>query len=306
MDHGSLDLRRLRVLLELSRRGTMREVAAATGYSPSAVSAQLAALERESGAPLLERAGRGVRLTPAGQRLAGHARDILTAVDAARADLAHDAEPAGTVRVASYATALQADCLPVARDLQAAGSAVHVQLQEREPEEAHALLLDGEVDLALVYDYGLAPRAPREGVRARQVCEVPMVLAVPEGSPVQEAAGLPLLRDEAWVVNSRGRDDDELASRVCAAAGFSPRVEHRVDSLDVVQALVAARMGVALLPGTVSPQPGLRLVPLPGTGATRRTWTATRPGQHDWPPVALLVRLLGDHLREGAALWGGG
>jgi len=302
-----LDLRRLRVLLELSRRGTMRQVAAATGYSPSAVSAQLAALERESGAPLLERVGRGVRLTPAGRRLAEHARDILAAVDAARADLAHDADPVGVVRVAAYASTLQADCLPVARALRTSHPGLHLELQEHEPAEAFALLLDGDVDLALVYDYGLAPRPAVDGVRARQVCQVPMVLAVP-GDLEAEVHGpqdLALLRDQPWVVNSRGTDDDELASRLCTRAGFTPRVVHRADSLELVQAIVAAGLGVALLPSFVPALPEVRLVPLAGAGASRRMWTATRPGHEDWPPVALVARRVTEHAREGVVALGG-
>ncbi|HEU0101661.1 MAG TPA: LysR family transcriptional regulator [Mycobacteriales bacterium] len=303
MRETTLDLRRLRVLLELSQRGTMREVASATGYSPSAVSAQLAALERESGAQLLERVGRGVRLTPAGVRLAGHARDILGAVDAARADLAAGAEPAGRVRVASYASALEADCLPVARTLRATHPRVRLELQEREPAEAFAALLDGDVDLALVYDYALAPRPARAGVLTRQVTEVPMVLAVPaDADPrVRGPQDLGLLRDEPWVVNSRGQDDDELAARLCSRAGFLPRVVHKADSLELVQALVAAGLGVALLPAFVPAHGDLRLVPLPGTGATRRMWTAVRPGNEHWPAVALVVRLVTEHARAAAA-----
>jgi len=302
-----LDLRRLRVLLELSRRGTMRQVAAATGYSPSAVSAQLAALERESGAPLLERVGRGVRLTPAGRRLAEHARDILAAVDAARADLAHDADPVGVVRVASYASTLQADCLPVARALRASHPRLHLELQEHEPAEAFSLLLDGDVDLALVYDYGLAPRPALDGVRARQVCQVPMVLAVPRDleAEVHGPQDLALLRDQPWVVNSRGTDDDELASRLCTRAGFTPRVVHRADSLELVQAIVAAGLGVALLPSFVPALPEVRFVPLTGAGASRRMWTATRPGHEDWPPVALVARLVTEHARDEVVALGG-
>ena len=299
MREGTLDLRRLRVLLELSQRATMREVAAATGYSASAVSAQLAALERESGAPLLERVGRGVRLTAAGTRLAGHAQQILAAVDAARADLAADAEPAGRVRVASYASALEADCLPVARGLRASHPLVRLELQEHEPAEALAALLDGDVDLALVYDYGLAPRPARDGVLTRQVTERPMLLALPADldAPVHGPADLALLRDEPWVVNSRGEDDHELAARLCSRAGFLPRVVHRADSLELVQALVAAGLGVALLPDLVPAHPEVRLVGLAGTGATRRMWTAVRPGNDTWPAVALVLRLVVEHAR---------
>lgn len=293
----TLDLRQLRVLLELSQRGSMREVAAATGYSPSAVSAQLAALERAAATPLLERVGRGVRLTPAGSRLAGHARTVLAAVEAARADLAADAEPAGRVRVASYASALQADCLPVARALRTSHPRVRVELQEREPAEAFAALADGEVELALVYDYALAPRSPRDGVTTRRVTEVAMELALPADlpAPVHGVADLGLLRGQQWVVNSRGEDDEELIERLCSRAGFLPQVVHRADSLELVQALVAAGLGVALLPDFVPSHPDVRTVPLPDSGATRRMWTAVRPGNEHWPAVALVLRLLREH-----------
>ena len=152
-----MDPRRLTFLLELSRRGSMRAVADELGYTTSTVSEQLAVLAREAGTPLIERDGRRVRLTPAGRRLADHAVTILAAVEAARADLDPHAEPTGTVRVAGFATAIRRTLMPIARQLADAGSQVSLVIHEHEPVEAMTLLADDAVDLALVYDYDLAP-----------------------------------------------------------------------------------------------------------------------------------------------------
>src|ERR671923_1313755 len=114
---AAMDPHRLRLLLELSRRGSMRAVADELGYTTSTVSQQLAVLAREAGATLSERDGRRVRLTPAGRRLADHAVTILAAVDAAKADLDPQAEPHGTVRVAGFATAIRTVLLPIATTL---------------------------------------------------------------------------------------------------------------------------------------------------------------------------------------------
>src|SRR5512138_2440760 len=148
-----MDLHRLRLLLELSRRGSMRAVADELGYTTSSVSEQLAVLAREAGTPLTERDGRRVRLTPAGRRLADHAVTILAAVDAASADLDPHTEPRGTVRVAAFATAIRGTLLPAATTLAATHPHVTLRIHEHEPAEALALLDADDVDLALVYDY---------------------------------------------------------------------------------------------------------------------------------------------------------
>lgn len=291
MADSELDLRLLRVLVELAQRGTMREVAEVTGYSPSAVSAQLAELGRQSGAPLIERTGRTVRLTPAGLRLVDHARGILEAVDAARADLAQSGAPSGLVRVASFASALERDCVPVTLQLLASHPAVEVLLAEHEPADSLALLRDGDVDLAVVYDYALAPRPHDPAFETTEVSHRPMVLAMPSelAGSVRHPRDLPLLADQGWIVNSRGPDDDELAARLCAQAGFTPRVSHRVDSLDLMQTLIAARLGVALMPDFVHPWRGVATLALPGTGALRRMWLVTRRGHSGWPAVRLMM-----------------
>src|SRR5215207_1231263 len=152
-----MDVRRLRLLVELSRLGSMRAVAEETGVTTSKVSQQIAALAREAGAPLVEPVGRNIRLTPAGQRLAHHAIAILAAVEAARLDLDPAAEPAGLVAVAGFASAIRRSLLPVVPDLCDTHPGVQVLIHEYEPIEALGLLARDDVDLALVYDYNLAP-----------------------------------------------------------------------------------------------------------------------------------------------------
>ena len=245
-----MDLRKLRVLAELSRLGTMSAVAQATGYGTSAVSQQLAALEREAGVPLLEAAGRRVRLTPAGRRLVVHAEGILAAVTAAELDLAVAAEPSGLVRVAGFTTALQQHLLPVADELARLYPLVELELQEREPTEVDELLDADQIDLGFVYDYTLVPRGGRH-VRSL-LGSRPMMLAVPSDSAVPAQIRAPddleSVRDAFWIGNSRDSGDDELAARLCALAGWTPRVRHRADSLELVIDLVLAGHGVSLLP----------------------------------------------------------
>ena len=157
MNNVDLDLRRLRLLLELSRLGSMREVADELGMTTSSVSQHIAALAREVGTPLIEPDGRRVRLTPAGRRLAEHAVTILAAVEAARRDLDPDSEPDGVVRVAGFATGDQALAAAGHRRPRLEHPGVVVRISEYEPLEALDLLGRDDVDLALVYDYNLAP-----------------------------------------------------------------------------------------------------------------------------------------------------
>ena len=124
------------------------------------MSQQIAALARETGARLIEPEGRRVRLTPAGQRLADHAVTILAAVDSARLDLDPDAEPAGTVRVGGFATGIRVSLLPIVADLAERYPKVELVISEYEPIEAFTLLTNDDLDLALTYDYNLAPASP--------------------------------------------------------------------------------------------------------------------------------------------------
>src|SRR6202022_1060022 len=164
-----MDTRRLTLLLALSRLGSMGKVAEASGLTTSTVSQQIAALAKETGEQLIEPDGRRVRLTPAGRRLADHAVTILAAVDAARLDLNPDAEPPGTVRVGGFATGIRVSLLPILHDLSAAHPQVDVMVSEYEPIEAFELLVNDDLDLAITYDYNLAPASP-DAVLEAAVC----------------------------------------------------------------------------------------------------------------------------------------
>lgn len=159
-----METRRLLILLELARSGSMREVAERLQISTSTVSQQIAAPALEAGTPLIEPVSRRVRLTPAGRRLAARAVQIVAAVDAAYADLDPDAEPEGTVRVAGFASALLRNLLPIIDDLAVEHPQVRVVLIEAELDEARSLLANDSIDLALIYDYTLAPAGTDTGL----------------------------------------------------------------------------------------------------------------------------------------------
>jgi DNA-binding transcriptional LysR family regulator len=282
-----MDVRWLRVLVELADRGTLRAVAEATGYSTSAVSQQLAALQRELGAGLVEAAGRRLVLTPAGRALLPHARTALAALDAARGELDPGAEPVGEVRLAGFASALVRDVVPAVAALRRRHPGLTVSMEEREPEEVAALLAADRIDIGLSYDFSLVPRA----VAGVPFTQVRMALVV----PVAETRGLDrLLADPAtgWITNSRAQDDDELVARLGARLGVRPRVAHRIDSLDLLVELVAAGLGVALIAADGPAHDGVRYLDLDGAAGTRRGYALTRPGRERWPAVAAVIGAL--------------
>src|SRR5689334_20820531 len=244
-----MDPRRLELLLELSRLGSMRAVADVMHTTTSTVSQQLAVLAKEAGTALIEPDGRRVRLTPAGRRLARHAVTILAAVEAARLDLDPSAEPAGTVRVAGFATAIRRSLLPIVAALPARHERLRVLIHEHEPAEALQLLAGDEVDLALTYDYNLAPSGLPDTVEVTPLWTTGWSLGVPAGytntGDTLEVFGA--FRDAHWLVNSRNTADEDVVRTVASMAGYSPRITHRADSLDLIQDLIVAGLGVGLL-----------------------------------------------------------
>jgi DNA-binding transcriptional LysR family regulator len=288
-----MDVDRLAVLLELSRYGSMRAVADVTMTSTSTVSQQIAALAREVGVPLVERDGRGVRLTPAGRRLAGHAVTILAAVEAARADLDAAADPAGTIRASGFATAVRRLLVPIAAELARTHPRVSVVIHELEPDEARDALLADRVDLALVYDYDLAPATADRLIAVRPLGHTPLGLAVPaEAAPEADLSSPELFARfarSAWIGNSRNPAEERLLRVIASMAGFEPRVDHLADSLDLVEELVLAGLGVGLLPVDRDGRAGLTILPLRQPAATNRTYVWTRQGRADWPPLALML-----------------
>jgi len=216
-----VDPRRLELLLELSRLGSMREVGESMHVTTSTVSQQIAALAREAGTPVIERHGRRVRLTPAGQRLAGHAVTILAALEAARLDLDPAAAPTGTVRVAAFATAVRESVLPVVRILAERHPAVVLAIREQEPDEALGLLADDAVDLALTYDYSLAPARFDRSLTTQPLGRRRWSLGTPAAQGRVAGTALEVFRrfaDRDWIVNSRHSGDEEVVRTVASLA----------------------------------------------------------------------------------------
>ena len=284
-----MDVRRLRLLLELSRLGSMHEVAAELGTTTSSVSQGIAALARDVGTDLVERDGRRVRLTPAGRRLADHAVTILADVEAARRDLDPTAEPVGVLRVAGFATAIRRSLLPAIDQLARTHPGIEVRVHEHEPLEILDLPARDDVDLALTYDYDLAPAAWPGDLDVTLLWEAEWGLGVPAGVP---GTSIGDFADRDWIVNSRHTADEEVLRTLASMAGFTPRVVHHIDSLELVDDLVTAGQGVALLPRARIPTDGVEVRPLADPRVHLRAYAATRRGRDRWPPLrATLERL---------------
>jgi DNA-binding transcriptional LysR family regulator len=245
-----LNVSRLRVLAEVARRGSFSGAADALSYTQSAVSQQVATLEAETGMTLLERHARGVRVTPAGQALVEHAEGILARLEAAEGELAAIAGlRAGKLRMASFPTA-GATLMPLAiATFRTTYPDIELTLAEGEPEEIEPRLRAGEFDLALLFEFD-EPEAGLDGLERIELLQDPMYLALPREHPLAEKSGLRLqdLRGEAWVQTSRSSPCARHVVRSCHAAGFEPNVSFESDDYQTVQGLVAAGVGVALIP----------------------------------------------------------
>ena len=262
-----MDPRRLRLLLELSRLGSMHEVAAELGTTTSAVSQGIAALAREVGTPLIEPDGRRVRLTPDGRRLADHAIGILASIDAAHLALDPHAEPAGVLRVAGFASAIRRSLLPVMDDLSRTRPQLEVRILEHEPLEAFDLLARDDVDLALTYDYDLAPAAWRSDHEVTQLGTVEWGIGVPAR---ERRAPFSSYADRDWIVNSRNTADEEVLRTLASLAGFTPRITHRIDALELVDDLIVAGRGIGRLPPRRAARRGGRVLPRTGPRVAKR------------------------------------
>jgi DNA-binding transcriptional LysR family regulator len=245
-----LNVARLRVLREVAHRGSISAAAAALSYTQSAVSQQIAALESETGLALLERHPRGVSLTAAGQALVGHADGILARLEAAEQAMAAIAGlRGGRLRMASFPSA-GATLMPRAiAEFRSAYPEVELSLAEGEPEEIAPRLRAGELDLALVFEFAGETLIDDRMTRA-ELLEDPMFLALPRSHRLagRERLRLEDLSGQAWVQTSQASPCARHVVRCCHAAGFEPNVAFESDDYQTVQGLVAAGVGVALIP----------------------------------------------------------
>ncbi|GAA0366212.1 LysR family transcriptional regulator [Microbispora corallina] len=292
-----LDVVRLRVLVAVARTGSVTAAARELHYSQPSVSHHLARLEAETGAKLVQRVGRGIRLTDAGRLLAERSAEILGRLDSASAELAaHVGLRSGRVRLAAFPSALGTFVPAAAVRLASAHPGLDLRLIEAEPPEALRMLRDGQVDAAVVFRYG-GTGPDEDGVRLTRLLDEPSLLVTPAALldvPAPMGDGTGTLAGHAgsrWIAGC-DRCRAHLLD-LCAAAGFEPRVSFTTDDYVAVQAMVAAGLGVAVLPRlalSAHRHPGVRTAGLPGS--TRRVFAATYGEPPDPPATAALVAAL--------------
>jgi len=308
-----LDVTRLRVLAAVARHGSVTAAAKSLNYAQPSVSHHLARLEAETGTRLVERSGRGIKLTDAGRLLAGRAEEILGRLDAAEQELAaHVGQREERIRVAGFPSALATMVPAAAARLRAEHPGVELLLAEAEPQGALRMLRAGRVDVALVFSYlqqgkaaGAGQHGPgaghpedEEGVRARLLLDEPVHLVTGAGVTVPpRTAGnhLASYAGHRWIAGCE-RCRTHLIWQ-CERAGFTPQIAFTTDDVLVAQALAASGLGVALLPDLAlraARHPGVRTEPLPGA---RRQLLALTYGEPPGPPA--VERLL-DALTETA------
>jgi DNA-binding transcriptional LysR family regulator len=261
-----LDLRRLRLLRELAERGTIAAVADALQFTPSAVSQQLAALEREAGVRLLERSGRGVRLTDPALVLVEHAGALLERAAQAEADLAAAAGTvAGRARIAAFQSVALRIVLPAMEALARDAPTLRCEVVEAEPEDALPALALGDVDLVIGDEWRHGPWRMPAGLRRHDLLQDPVRLVLPARHPAArrhpEAVPLAELAAEPWTTGHAGMGWEEMTLRACREhGGFEPDIRHRTTDATVSLAIVARGMAVTLLPDLVVPGRGPGIV----------------------------------------------
>jgi DNA-binding transcriptional LysR family regulator len=292
-----LNVQRLTLFREVVARRSFSGAADALSYSQSAVSQAVATLEAELGVTLIERDRRGVRPTAAGAALVDHADAVLARLEAAEAEVAAIAGlRGGQLRIASFPTA-GATLMPLAiASFRAAHPSVTVTLAEGEPEEIVPRLREGEFDLVLLYEFSDVSEKLGSGMQRVSLLEDPMHVALPAGHPLTEKPRLRLgdLRRESWVQTSASTPCARHVVRSCHAAGFEPIVSFESDDYLTVQGLVAAGVGVALIPQLAlsSVRDDIVIRALHPKGPLRTVFAATSRSEAVTPKVATMLDVL--------------
>jgi molybdate transport repressor ModE-like protein len=299
-----LDVKRLSVLEAVERHGSFTMAAQAMNYTQSAVSQQVAALEREVGTSLVGRTGRQTWLTEAGQALASHTRRILAAIHDAEAEIAGiTGLRSGNVRLAAFPSAGAALVPRAATAFRARHPDVTLQLTAAEPRQALDGLRAGAHDVIVT----IASQAPRSGNTAAHLSGHKLLddrfsVVLPAGHHLASRSRVNLhdLAAEDWIATSpAGHPDAGTLLSACSAAGFSPRVRFHVDDYAAVQGFIAAGAGVALIPGLALTALRPDVVVRPASPAVRRRVHAvTLASRHKEPAVQAILNALQDATRE--------
>ena len=292
-----LELRRLRLLRELHHRGTIAAVADALQFTPSAVSQQLALLEREAGVSLLERSGRGVRLTDAALVLVDHAEALLERTSLAEADLAAAGGAAvGRGRIAGFQSVMLRLAIPAMEALARGAPRLRCELIESEPEESLPALAFGDVDLAFGDEWQHQPRRLPPGVERHDLMRDEVHVVLPARHPVarryRDAVPLAALAGEVWASGHVRMGWEAMTERTCRElGGFDPDIRHRANDATVSLELVARGLAVALLPALPLPErhPGVAVRAIADASIERRIFVATRAADAARPSIQALL-----------------
>ena len=262
-----LDLERLRALHAVARYGTVSAAADVLHVTTSAVSQQVAKLERETGQKLLERSGRGVRLTDAAELLVGHAERILALVEAAQSDLeAHRGAAVGELSMAAFPTAIRGLVAAALGRLHNDHPQLRVRVLEADPSDSIPLVARGELDVAIVQDWNNEPLAIPEGLAKGVLCDDVADLALPADHPLanQEIVQLKELAGDPWITSSPSSICYHWLTRTLRATDSEPRIDHMAYEYGSQLAMVAAGFGAAILPrlGRLEVPAGVRVLPV--------------------------------------------
>lgn len=296
-----LDLTRLTVLREVARHGSLTHAAEALSLTTSAVSQQIAVLEREAGTRLLDRHARGARLTEAGRALVGHAETVLAELRAAEASVAAiTGATGGRLRFGSFTTA-NATLMPRAvRAFTRRHPGVEVELTEIDTDEAMRAVAGHELDLALVYEFPVVPLDRPATVDLTEVLVDDLHIALPSKHRLANRRRIKLteLADDRWIQGVHHGSTIDVLPRACRQAGFEPRIAFRTDDQMTVRGLVAAGLGIALAPRLTLPATpaGMVVRPLREPSLTRVVYAATPSGRYALPAATAMV----GHLRTTA------
>jgi DNA-binding transcriptional LysR family regulator len=292
-----LDVRRMRVLREVAVRGSFSAAAEALSFTQSAVSQQIAALEREAGTLLVQRNARGVRLTEAGEALVRHAEAILARLAEAEAELeAIAGVRGGRLRLAAFESAA-ASLMPLAiAAFRAQHPGVELSLILAEPEQSAPLLKSGELDLALGFDSRI--RAEVDGIARRHLLSDPMFLVLPAGHPLARKRHLRLadLADDPWIAGTSNCECNRLIGRACMIAGFEPRIAFETDDYVAMQGFVAAGVGVSMIAelGLTSVRDDVVVRALGRETPVREVYAATAADAYRTPATEAMLGILSE------------
>jgi DNA-binding transcriptional LysR family regulator len=292
-----LDVKRLRILREVAEKGSFSGAAEAMHLTQSAVSQQIAALEKETGTKLLDRNHGSVRLTDPGAALVGHAEAVMARLDEAERELADIADlRGGRLRMVSFPTAgatLVAKAVPA---FSRKHPQIELELGEAEPEQSIPRLKAGEYDLGLAYDFDSVPFGEDRDVELEFLLEERLQVALPIDHPLakRKSVRLDQLSEEAWACGVRPSSCRANVIQWSRNAGFEPRISFASDDYQVIQSLVASGMGVALIPELLltGRQPGIKVLDVTPKAPVRRIWAVTLGSDLRSPASEAMLEIL--------------